>query len=216
MTESASWPFFYAGGFPTVKHPTLIKGTSEAAEAARKAASRLWGPIDQKAEQLTDYLTEFAGEFGAKFTLSIRAPLNFNAVEKGKFKQKLVTYFQSRITEKNALLRRFLLTEKLDGDDVKYGLVVSDGRAGDRGEDLGDLRRGFVQGLRPQTTKRGRPYFQSATKRFVSPCFFEWRFEAQMICLPSGRNIGKPSKVASKVTRSSLSAGAMDADASTR
>ena len=112
MTESASWPFFYAGGFPTVKHPTLIKGTSAAAKAAREEASRLWGPIDQKAEQLTDYLTEFASEFGAKVTLSIRAPLNFDATQKAEFKEELIKYFQSRITEKNPVLREFFFREK--------------------------------------------------------------------------------------------------------
>ena len=32
------------------------------------------------------------------------------------------------MTEKNPLLRRFLLTEKLDGDVVEYGRVVSGGR----------------------------------------------------------------------------------------
>ena len=44
---------------------------------------------------------------------------------------------------------------------------------------------------------------QSAMKMFVSPRVLALRFEAKTSFLPSGVNIGKPSKVSSKVMRSS-------------
>src|SRR5215467_11175113 len=40
---------------------------------------------------------------------------------------------------------------------------------------------------------------QSAMKTFVSPCFAECLFDAKTSFLPSGENIGKPSKVSLKV-----------------
>ena len=44
---------------------------------------------------------------------------------------------------------------------------------------------------------------QSAMKTLVSPCLAALRFEQKTIFLPSGENIGNPSKVSLNVTRSS-------------
>ena len=69
---------------------------------------------------------------------------------------------------------------------------------------------GFTESIATRSRSRsttesmaGRFYGrQSAMKTFVSPGFASLRLDAKTRCLPSGENIGKPSKVGLYVTRS--------------